>query len=383
MRTKVLIKHKADVHWEDPEVRAYPDEEKLKTILRDDPALFPFDDPRRPVVMVDEFPVSIGDTYGLIDLVGVSAAGSITIVECKLEKNPDIKRRLIGQLIEYAAALWGMSFEDFDALWQALVRPGMMNDAEWERRRRPPLEEDIASTVGGDPLFERGAFRAAVEENLRAGRFTLVVAVDSITEALERSILYLSEHTGSDARVIAMELGYLAHGDVEVLVPRTFGLEVAERRPTSPTSRVWDIASFDAALREVKGEAALEIATNLREWARAPENGLEIWYGHGATYGSEALGVPDPDGTPRSVFGLSTGGMVEIHLGNFKFFPAYAEHEARLEVLHALSRIEGHARKDAQADLWPQFQMDVLKDPAKLMDLKTLLGNIVSRVRAR
>jgi len=383
MRTKVLIKHKNDVHWEDPEVGAYPDEAKLKTILRDDPALFPFDDRRRPVVMVDEFPVSIGDTYGFVDLVGVSAAGSITIVECKLEKNPDIKRRLIGQLIEYAAALWGISFEDFDALWQALVRPGMMNDAEWEKRKRPPLEDDIAAAAAGDASFERGTFRAAVEENLRAGRFTLVVAVDSITEALERSILYLSEHTGSDARVIAMELGYVAHGDVEVLVPRTFGLEVAERRPTSPPSQGWDMASFDAALRELKGEAALEIATNLREWARAPENSLEVWYGRGATYGTEALGIPDPDGTPRSLFGLSTGGMVEVHLGNLKFFPAYAEHEARLEVLHALSRIDGRTRKDAQADLWPQFPTDVLKDPARLVDLKTLLGDIVSRVSAR
>ena len=143
------------------------------------------------------------------------------------------------------------------------------------------------------------------------------------------------------------------------------------------------MASFDAALRELKGEAALEIATNLREWARAPENSLEVWYGRGATYGTEALGIPDPDGTPRSLFGLSTGGMVEVHLGNLKFFPAYAEHEARLEVLHALSRIDGRTRKDAQADLWPQFPTDVLKDPARLVDLKTLLGDIVSRVSAR
>ena len=150
MRTKVLIKHKREVHWEDPEVGAYPDEARLKTILRDDPALFPFDESRRPVVMVDEFPVSIGETYGFVDLVGVSAAGSITIVECKLEKNPDIKRRLVGQLIEYAAGLWGMSFEEFDARWQAVARPGMMTDEAWEQRKRPPLEDDIASTVEGD-----------------------------------------------------------------------------------------------------------------------------------------------------------------------------------------------------------------------------------------
>jgi hypothetical protein len=385
MRTKVLIKHKHDVHWEDPEVGAYPDEAKLKTILRDDPALFPFDEPRRPVVMVDEFPVSIGNTYGFVDLVGVSAAGSITIVECKLEKNPDIKRRLVGQLIEYAAALWGVSYEGFDALWQAVERPAMMTDEQWEERKRPPLEEDIANALGGDPSFDRGVFRAAVAENLQAGRFTLVVAVDSITDALERSILYLSEHSGSDARVVALELGYVAHGDVEVLVPRAFGLEAAERRPTptTPRARGWDTASFDAALRELKGEAALELATGLREWALSPDVGLEVSYGRGATYGTEGFVIADPSGYRRSIFSLATSSMVTVDLGNLKIFPAYAEEMPRLDILHALARIEGRTRKDEQADGWPQFSTDVLMDPAKLADFKGLVGDILSRIRER
>jgi hypothetical protein len=382
MKTRVLIKHKHDAHWADPEVGAYPDEEKLKTILRDDPALFPFGELHRPVVMVDEFTVPVGETDGFVDLVGVSASGGITIVECKLATSPDIKRRLVGQLVEYAAGMWRMSYDEFDAEWQALTRPARMTDAQWKDRRRPPLEEDVAHALGDEHAFDRGAFRQAVQENLQNGNFTLVVAVDTITEALEGSILYLSEHTGPTARVVAMELGYLAHGDVEVLIPRTFGLEVAERKSAAPSSpRMWDTTSFDATLQKEGGEWALNLATSLREWAVAPEIGLEVRFGQGRVYGTEAFALRLPDGTQRTLFTLWSNAWVELALGNLKGLRAYRDHAARLEVLQALSRIEGQARKEAQADGWPQFQFDVLREPAKLEDFKALIREVVSRIK--
>jgi hypothetical protein len=381
MKTTILIKHKNDLHWENPEVHAYPGEAKLQTILRDDPALFPFDDSRRPIVMADEFPVPIGGTTRFIDLVGVSAKGAITIVECKLKESPDVKYRLIGQLIQYAAGLWEMSYNDFDATWQALTQPPMTDVATWEKQKKPPLEEHVAETLGDRSGFDPSAFRLAVEDNLRTGRFTLVVAVDGITEALEDSVLYLSEHFGLDVRVVAMELGYVAHGDVEVLVPRTFGGEVAEHRPPTSAPVAWDATSFDAALRESRGAWALELATGLREWALTPEVGFELWFGKGKTFGTESLGLPDQSGKRHGLFNMWANGWVEFALGNFKFFTAYAEQTARLEVLHALSRIEGGMRKDRYADGWPQFNFDVLRDPAKLTDFKALLGEVVSRMR--
>jgi hypothetical protein len=259
----------------------------------------------------------------------------------------------------------------------------MMTDAQWKERKRPPLEEDVARALGDDPSFERGTFRQAVEENLQSGNFTLVVAVDSITEALEGSILYLSEHTGATARVVAMELGYLAHGDVEVLVPRTFGLEVAERKVTAGSPpRLWDATSFDAALLKSGGDWALNLATAVRQWATT-EMGLETWFGRGKAFGTQAFGLRQPDGKPAALFTLWSNAWVELAIANLKAFPPYRERSSRLEILLALSHIEGESRKEAQADGWPQFEFDVLRDPARLEDFKALIRQVVDRIRGR
>jgi hypothetical protein len=51
---------------------------------------------------------------GSTDLVAVAADGSILVAECKLAKNDEIKREVIGQILEYGAYLWRMSYEKFE-----------------------------------------------------------------------------------------------------------------------------------------------------------------------------------------------------------------------------------------------------------------------------
>src|SRR5690348_13657668 len=51
---------------------------------------------------------------GYTDLIGVDTSGNVLIVETKLAKNPEIRRKVIGQVLEYAAYLWRMHYEDFD-----------------------------------------------------------------------------------------------------------------------------------------------------------------------------------------------------------------------------------------------------------------------------
>ena len=52
-----------------------------------------------------------------VDLVAVGAAGQITVVECKLAANPEIRSSVIGQVFAYAAGLWSLSYDEFDRLF--------------------------------------------------------------------------------------------------------------------------------------------------------------------------------------------------------------------------------------------------------------------------
>jgi RecB family endonuclease NucS len=79
-------------------------ERRLRDLIADSPSLLLDDDEHptaeRPAAVSTEVPIRPGD----VDVVVVDANGEITIVECKLLKNRDIRRKVIGQLFEYAAA---------------------------------------------------------------------------------------------------------------------------------------------------------------------------------------------------------------------------------------------------------------------------------------
>lgn len=93
-------------------------------------------------------------------------------------------------------------------------------------------------------------FRQLVGANLAAGQFDLVIVVDSITDELEKVVRYLNEHTVAEIRVLALELGYVADGDYQMLVPHLYGVESATRKAQPSTTHVWDEESLFNALEQ-------------------------------------------------------------------------------------------------------------------------------------
>lgn len=96
-----------------------------------------------------------------------SANGDITIIECKLATNDEAKRKVIGQVLEHAAFLWQMSYEELD------------------NRVRQRLGRSLSEAVTGavaDPDWDEEAFRQSLSTALAEGSFTLVIAVDGINK---------------------------------------------------------------------------------------------------------------------------------------------------------------------------------------------------------
>ncbi|MBA3364180.1 MAG: hypothetical protein H0U03_00100 [Actinobacteria bacterium] len=67
-----------------------------------------------------------GLASGYADLILVDDAGQLCLVEVKKEGNPDT-RQVIAQLIDYAAALWGKSVEEFE---KTVVEPFLQAESE-------------------------------------------------------------------------------------------------------------------------------------------------------------------------------------------------------------------------------------------------------------
>ena len=261
----MLIRGPGDSAWRAPAVTAYEDEAAIQALLAQSPELMPGAAGKRFAVARE-----LTLDAGYVDLVGITSDGDITLIECKLKANPEIRRHVIGQILAYAATLWEMDYADLDAAFTA--------------RAGASLSSAVAAVVG--ETWDEETFRAAVSTNLAAGRFRLVIAVDDITEELRRIVRFLNGHTTHELEVLALELRYVADSGVEILFPTTYGEQVA--KPTSPPTQVWDEARFFATINPLLTPSGVAAARRLYDFALA--RGATAKFGV-STYPSVAMRI--------------------------------------------------------------------------------------------
>jgi hypothetical protein len=95
---------------------------------------------------------------GQIDAVFINERGRLTIVECKLWKNPQARREVVAQALHYFSAISGWSYADLQRQVAAAV--GSQGNIPFELVRKH----------SGGNLRER-KFVDAVSRSLREGRF--------------------------------------------------------------------------------------------------------------------------------------------------------------------------------------------------------------------
>ncbi len=109
------------------------------------------------------------------------------------------------------------------------------------------------------------------------------MAVDSIDEDLRRLIEYLNEISRSDVGVTAIQLEYAKHGDAEILVPTTFGGEIAavKARESGQTTEHWTRQTYLESIANPKDRHRAETLLELVETSLAdPEgNRKAFWFG--------------------------------------------------------------------------------------------------------
>ncbi|SET21985.1 hypothetical protein [Geodermatophilus poikilotrophus] len=227
----VLVRTTGGGRWERPATEGYLSEYELQEILGAQPSVI---DGIENAVALREFSTGVGPA----DLVIVDGTGTITVVECKLARNQEIRRTIMGQVLDYASRLAEMTPEDFVS--------------RWARQGGPSLDDFFATAPDGS--------RERFQANLRSGVFTLVLAVDAINDDLRRIVRYLNRHTTAGMRLLAIELRRVAHGDVEMLIPTAYGTESADEKNAQSASRRWTHADVDQWLRDHDAELAEALA---------------------------------------------------------------------------------------------------------------------------
>lgn len=159
-------------------VTGFYNEAWLQALLHAHPGILPISriEPGFGVPVAAAREVACG--HGTIDNLFLTPAGDIILVETKLWRNPQARREVIAQALDYVAALGAM---DYAALEAAVLKAGC------------PATSLYGLVEGQADALEEAAFFDAVAANLGRGRMLVLAVGDGIRQEAE-SLAGLLQH---------------------------------------------------------------------------------------------------------------------------------------------------------------------------------------------
>jgi hypothetical protein len=315
---------------------------------------------------------------GAADLILVDDRGQVCLVEVKKEGNPDV-RRVVAQLLDYAAGLWGKTLLEFeqDVFLPYAQKAGglpislrVLLADKFGRR----VDEGATDDTELQPSVEE--IETALGENLLSGRFVLVVAAPVIPEPVRRVLDYMN---APGLRLYGLEVSYF-NGPAECFVPRLAVQPPPLDQIATKGSRVWDQAAILQQLRLKKGEEAAEVAEAIFDWADA--QGLRRWYGAGHVDGSCYFGEEDERGYLR-LFAVWTYGHITLQFGELASgkHPSFEPADKRTELQRRLNEIPGISIPDERIDKYPSIALAALPDPDRRSQFLRVMEWAISQMK--
>lgn len=185
----------------------------LQTLVADCPGLLPIHEIEPGFGRLASICLELPTPAGPVDNLFLTPEGNIVLVECKLWRNPEARREVVAQIMDYAQGMAGWSYQDLE-------------DAA---RRANPEVKGLYDAVGDD--LDEPTFVDAVSRNLSLGRVLLVVLGDGIREGAEQLTGMLQAHAGFHFSLALVEMPFYRLPDQGyVVVPRILARTVTIER---------------------------------------------------------------------------------------------------------------------------------------------------------
>lgn len=300
--TDILLRNKDGEHTI-LKSKSFDKEKLLHDALEESPSLLSLEEHVEDVEMV---PIGreVSVSSGSADMLYLDNQGVLNLVEVKLDSNREVRRNVVGQILEYASQMINWSYGDLEDRF-----------ASYEGSDGSKLFSYFTEETGGVDEDE-AEFRDLVENNLQDGQIRLIVAVNNMVKPLKDIITFLNDYTTFE--IYGLQIDQYEENGMSVYVPRLFGYKSESSKGTSNRKR-WDENSFFEDVREriPEEEEKMRKLFNLVD----PENHQtksniradEISWGTGSRRGSF-----NPKYYPigeKSLFSVYSDGEININIG--------------------------------------------------------------------
>jgi hypothetical protein len=180
------------------------DENWVQKICFENPSILPFEEIEPSFGGMISICRELTVDSGSIDLVYVNELGFITIGECKLWRNPEARRKVIGQVLDYAKDLSKWDYSKFE------------KECLKSRNNAENSLYDILQQ--GNPDVDEALFIDNIQKNLKRGRFLLAIIGDGIRENMEELAAYIHQNANLNFTICLIELPIYQSSTNEIIV---------------------------------------------------------------------------------------------------------------------------------------------------------------------
>lgn len=360
--------------------KAYDSEDQLQELLEKYPNILAGDQidratPRRWLSINRESaiaPEEDGVDRWNLDHLFIDQDGIPTLVEVKRSRDAEMRQKMLGQMIDYAAnALIYWPFE-------SIVTQFEVNCREVGRDPEQVFEEFL-----GEDANEEG-FWSQVKTNLQAGKFRLVFVADEIPGELRRVVEFLNEQM-DPTEVLGLEIKqYLSEDGQRTLVPRLIGQTAGAQQKKSSTTRErrqWDESSFFKEFKARQGREEAELAKKLYDWiSQKPE--VEIHWGRGGAYGGFAAKFAPKGRKSTPLFTVGISGEFLISSSSYAAQTPFDEPETWLELRSRMSAIGLALPMNATETRLPNFRLSTLQDETALQRIYETFEWVIQEIKS-
>ncbi len=347
--TRIFIRNRESSDWKPVESAEYREETELQQLLAKSPSLIPIDEIRDDasplIVAIPEFGLP---GSGATDLLAFSADGDMAVIECKLATNSEIKRKVIGQILEYGAYLWEVPYEELD---QRIINKNGKGLVDLIRTKLEGLE-------GADDLDEE-AFRNSVEESLASGSFMLIIAVDQTNPELRKTIGFLNGCGKPVFSFHALEMRRSRVNEAEILELQLYGPPL----PPKPSPIIWTEEKF---LQVANEKLQVDVMLVIEDLYQMSKNSADkVAFGKGRQTGSFTFQYLI-SGKLVSVFSVYTSGGLMLNYNGLK-------NRVKIEVLEefhqSIHAVPSLSSIPADFSKWPSVKVaDAFMNQAGAID---------------
>ncbi len=157
-------------------------EDELRNLLFEHPDSLPLADIDAAYANAVPICKEMRTPAGPIDALYVNADGRITLAEFKLWRNPQARREVIGQILDYAKELASWSYED------------LQRQVSLALKKSGNVLFDLVETRSSG--IDEAEFIDSVTRHLRRGEFLLLIVGDGIREGVESIVDFVQTYSG-------------------------------------------------------------------------------------------------------------------------------------------------------------------------------------------